>query len=201
MANNSPVKPTKLIEQMILDILAHEMGLAKDQDIWIFNQNKKIPNDDKLYVVVGFQDATGGIISVTNTVEPTDTGMKEIQKVIAREVIQVDIASASNEALARRWEIILALRSVFSQQQQEKYGIKIFRIPQSFVNTSSAEGGSQFNRFTALVVCHASHYKEKVLSSCEGDYYDDFDTRVDDEQSIGTDEGIIEFNIKGEVIT
>lgn len=189
MLNNS------LAEQVIIDILTQEMGLAAEQ-IWIRDQNRKIPETPGLFVIVGLVD--GRPIGIDNTVVPTEDGMKEIQQTVALENIMIDLVSKNNEATLRRWEVVLALRSIYSIQMQEKNWFKVFRIPRSFVNASSAEGGSQINRFSVTVPCHVWYRKEKVLSSPNGDYYDDFDTRVDDAKTIGTEHGIIEFNITDE---
>ena len=129
--------------------------------------------------------------------------MIETNEVQARETIQIDILSRSNDALMRNWEIIAALKSIFSQQTQEANDFKIFRIPQSFVNTSSAEGGSQLNRYTLTFPAFVWYRKAKVLTNAGingGDYYDDFRQRVDDEKSIGTTVPIIQFEINQEGI-
>ena len=95
----------------------------------------------------------------------------------------------------RNWQVVAAMQSFYSQQQQELNNFKIFRIPQSFLNTSSAEGGSNINRFSITVPCFVWYRKDTILNSPLGDYYDDFTTRVDDEQTIGTDTPIAEFEI------
>ncbi len=232
-----------LAEQVIIDIITEEMGLAADQ-IWVRDQNRKIPPDNRLYVVVGFVDGT--VISSTRSTAPflttdnrvtPETGirvdayldtritaegdvresaeqpggqritteggnrvfpfetLKELSHVINGEHIQIDIFSRSIEAVQRRWEPIAALKSIYSQQQQEAEEFKIFSIPQSLVNTSETEGGSRLNKFSMVITCHVWYRKEKVLLSDGDDYYDDFHTRVDDERTIGTGHGIIEFEI------
>ena len=187
----------KLVEQIVLDIIKQQMQLT-DEQIWIFNQNIKIPNTKGLFVVVGFDDASGGIISNTNTVVSTEAGMTEEQRVVARVGIRVDILSRDNSALNRKFEILQAIKSVYSQQQQEKNSFKIFGLPSLFANTSSAEGGSMLNRFTIIIICHAWQLKEIVLNSTNGDFYTEFKTRADDEATIGSDEGIFEFTITEE---
>lgn len=182
----------KLAEQIIIDIIRQEMKIKKDR-IWVRNQNRVIPEDDGLFLVVGFVD--GQTISSVNNTAPTDDGMTETQQVIVRENIQVDILSRNNDALMRHWEVTAALHSIYAQQAQEANYFKIFRIPTTFINTSGAEGGSTLNRFTLIIPCHVWYYKQKVLSSPNGDYFDKFGTRVDDEASIGEDHGIIEFEL------
>jgi len=181
-----------LAEQIILEIIKQELPL-QNQRGWIRFQNKLIPEDTGLYVVVGMVDSQ--VMSNVNTSLPTDEGMTERQQVQMRENVQIDVFSRDNSALTRHWEILAALNSVYSVQMQEKNYFRIFQVPTSFVNTSAAEGGSNLNRFTIVVSCFVWYNKEKMLSSPNGDYYDDFTTRVDDENSIDKPHGIIEFEI------
>lgn len=182
-----------ITEQVIVNILQTEMSLPVD-NVWLSNQNRKIAIDEGLYIAVGMVDSQ--VMSNTNTPYPTNLGMSERQQVLTRDNIQIDLLSKSNSALTRRWEVLAALKSVYSIQQQEEHTFSIFGIPSAFVNASTAEGGSQINRFTLVVAVHTLYTKIKTLVGSE-DYFDDFDTRVDDEQTIGTDIALIEFNING----
>lgn len=191
-----------LAEQYIIDIIKQEMQIPDDR-IWIRDQNVVIPNDQDLFVAVGFTD--GRIMSARNqtfsdTVDGSEV-MKERQRICVAENIQIDIQSRSNESILRRWEAIAALRSVYSEQVQESGYFKIFRIPTSFINTSETEGAEKINKFSITIVCHVWYSKEKIISSPNGDWYDNFDTRVDDKTTIKEAEGLIEFNITGETIT
>lgn len=198
-------------EQIIVGILAQEMGLTSDgaaANIWVRNQNRLIPEGRGLFVVVGMVDSE--YLGATTQCIPFETpdppnppiqGMLEVNQIVARENVQIDLFSRDDLALTRRWEIVAALRSIYSTQQQESNSFKIFRIPSSFVNSSDAEGGSTLNRFSIIIPCHVWYRKEKVLTSPNGDFYDDFKTRVDDEETIGTPDGIFEFQITPEGIT
>lgn len=163
------------------------------------DQNYKLPNDSKLYVIVGMIDSA--VVSAASPYlleEPIGSDeffMKEIQECQMAEYIQIDLLSRSNQAILRKSDIILSLNSIYSKQKQEEFNFKIARLPRSFVNTSYAEGGSQLNRFSISFSCLTWYRKEKVLSANGGNYYDEFSTRVDDEETIGTDKGIIEFEI------
>lgn len=185
-------KMNKLPEQVIVDILQTQMELAVDQ-VWIRDQNTLIPGDNRLYVIVGMVDSQ--FISTTNTPVVTYDGMSEILQTVSRENIQIDILSRSTDAVYRRWEVLTALLSQYSQQQQEDQQFRIFTMPRSFVNSSNAEGGSNINRFSIVIACHAWYTQEKVLQSPD-DYYNDFKTRVDDAATIGQTNGLIEFEIK-----
>lgn len=189
----------KLSEKLIADILTHEMQLEKDQ-IWILDQDRKIPNTKGLFIAVGFVD--GMPYSVSKEIYYLDVGtapniitqMWERQTVQMQENIQINISSRDTTARDRRWEIIAALESIYSKQRQECGAVKIARIPRTVANASSSEGGSNMNKFVIVIPTLAWYKKEKMVQS-GGDYYDDFTQRVDDENTIGTDTPLIEFEI------
>ena len=178
------------VEKIFVDILKSEMSLPND-NIWIQSQNTLIPADDDLYTIVGFTDST--TICNNNSFETTETTQIEVQEVLQQENIQIDFLSRSNDARLRRWEYLAALKSIYSQQQQELYRFRIFRIPNSFVNTTVAEGGTQLNRFTITIPCHVWYRKEKVVA--DNNYFSDFPARVDDQKTIQTAQPLIEFRI------
>lgn len=188
----------KLSSQYILDIIAAEMKLGQDQ-LWIKNQNRKIPNDDRLYVVAGIVDSHP--FSNITKFAPTGDLMEEQQGVVIQENVQVDVFSKSIMAAQRAWEVIAALNSLTAQQMQQKFQFKIFRQPRNFTDTSSIEGGSQINRYTLVFPVHALYQKDQILSQNGGLYYDDFTQRVDDSQTIGEPAGLIEFEITSAGVT
>lgn len=185
----------QLASQVIIDILNHEMNMPANS-VWLREQDRTIPNDNGLYMAVGLTDAQ----TIGNTAEmqmlvvapSTDPVPYEINTLQQREAIQIDIFSsaASNKAMMRNWEVVAALQSFYSQQLQELNNFKIFRIPRNFIDTSSAEGGSMLQRYTITIMAFVWYRKQKIA-----DYYDDFTVRVDDENTIGTDTPLIEFEI------
>jgi len=209
----------KTAEQYIIDILKAQLGLT-DSQIWLRYQNRSVPPNTGLYVVVGMVDSrpvsaqsyieskptrTPRLETETFSFVTTESGgllacetgevyeEVEIQRVQTMDAIQIDIFSRDNSALTRRWEVIGALRSIAAQQTQEENFFKICRLPASFLNISAAEGGSNLNRFSLTFNCFVWFQKERVLSS--GGVYDDFKTRVDDAVTIAEDRGLIEFEI------
>lgn len=185
-----------LAEQIIVDIIRREMNMPQNA-VWVRDQNRKIPNDDGLYIVAGLTDATA-LSSNTYMIQTEQDQQVEVNQVQMLENLQVDILSRSNQALLRHWEVMAALHSIYAQQQQENNYFKICRLPRNFINASSAEGGSQLNRFSLSFACFVWYRKEKVLNSGDGQYYNEFGTRVDDALTIDTDDGIFEFNIPTE---
>ena len=181
------------IEKVMRDIILSYVDDLDSDNIWIQDQNATIPPDSKkLFMAVGMADAFpygNNSYSVS-----TDTGMKQVIETQMVENIQVDLFSRDNKARTQRAEVLQSFVTNFAQQQQEKYNFKIARIPTSFVNTSETEGTSRINRFSIVIPCHVWYRKEVAIGST--DYYDDFDTRVDDEKTVGQVNGLIEYNIK-----
>lgn len=186
----------QLSSQIIVNIINHEMCMPPNS-VWLRDQNRLIPNDNGLYIVVGIVSAftvANNVYMVEETVDMI-TAEHQINEVVQQENIQIDVLSRSNDALIRNWEVIAAMQSFYAQQQQEANQFKIFRIPHSFLDTSSAEGGSTLNRYTIVMPCMVLYRKDRVLSLPSGDYYDDFTQRVDDAHTIGTDDPMVEFEI------
>lgn len=177
-----------LASQVIVDILKTEMVLDS-QAIWLREQNKVIPNDQKMYIAVGLVSAHT-LSNITELKKISDAVEVEVNHVQQKEAIQIDIFSYDNEALLRNWEVIAALQSFYSQRRQEENNFKIFRIPQSFLDTSATEGGSTLKKYSITINCLVWYRKQK-----SGDYFDSFRTRVDDEATIGTDDPMAEFEI------
>jgi len=180
------------VEKLIVDIIATEMSIDS-QNIWIGSQNIEIPNTEDLFIIVSMIDTK--VISNRNTTETTETTITEYQEVLTRENIQIDIMSSTNEARQKRVNIIMALKSITSQQSQEANNFRIYRIPSSFVNSTEAEGGSQLNKYSIVIPVMCWYRKSAVLSSSTSDYFDTFTTRADMEDTIGETEGAIEFTI------
>lgn len=185
-----------LTESALVDIMQQEMSdIVETELIYIQNQNFRIPNDKKTRIAVNMVD--GKVIANHNGFETTDTGITEKQEVLMRENVQIDIFSRSNVPILHRTRILMALNSLFAKELQERYNFKIYKVPTSFVNSASDEGGSRYNRFTITVPCLV-WYKREVADPSTG-YYDKFPSRVDDEETIGEAEGLIEFEVKEEV--
>lgn len=174
----------KEIEKIIIDILKYELNLTDDYGrnskneviptFIIGAQNSLIGYTDKLQIVIQSTSAT----PISNTkYHKTDVDGKvsEIKESTYIDDIQIDLLSKSpnNDARTRRFEVLAALASDYSQQMQEKYNCRIFRVPQGVFNTSSAEGGSNVNRYT--ISCRTSYQR---IYTREVDYYNDFLTEV-----------------------
>lgn len=190
----------KLASQVIIDILNHELNMPANS-VWLRDQNRTIPNDNNLYIEVGLTGAhtISNVTSMITEIDPATQQPVEYQlcQLQQQETIQIDLFSSAqnNYAMLRNWEVIVALQSFYSQQLQEENNFKIFRNPLFMGDTSSAEGGSFIQRYTITIIAFVWYRKQTALNSPNGDYYDDFSTRVDTAHTIGTPTPIIEFEI------
>jgi hypothetical protein len=210
--------------QYLVDILNTGMGLTADtpNSAVVRDQNFKAPNTPGIFIVVGSM-APQPISAVTymktgnpitwdqngqtfdaqgQTYDQTVESDIEVNEVQLAEQIQIDVMSRDNSAIMRNFEVVAALNSFYSKQQQELYSFKISRLPHSMINTSAAEGPAQYNRYTLTFTVFSWYRKESVIMPAPGygPYFDDFSVRADDDASIGTDKPIVEFEINQEGI-
>ncbi len=186
----------KLSSQYVIDILREEMGL-KDDQVWLKNQNRKIPNDRRLYVVVGVVNPEPYAVVtefVPATVDSADI-LQQVQTVSIRDTVRVELLCRDLDAATRNWEVMAACHSLYAQQLMEKNNFKIARKPTSTQDASDAEGGSNLNRYIIEFGVIGQYQKTKNLSQSLQNYYDDFTTRLDDENTIGQVNGVFEFEI------
>lgn len=155
--NREPVK-------VIGDIIKSELGLAAGA-IMLDYEKFDISTDPGLYVALSY--ISGKAIGNNNYFD--SASLKEIQEVAMNHIIQIDLMSFDSSARERKEEVIMALRSIASQQAQDQYGMQIARIPSEFVNTASLENTKILNRFTMSIVVKSLYKKTKTA-----EYYDTF---------------------------
>jgi len=188
----------KEVEKIIIDSLSHELDLPLTYGV--NDEGNEIP-----VFTIGYSNAMLGTtdkvqISVqTMNVQPVANNSKldisvtpplERQYLSSLQTLQVDVMSANTEARTKSHEVILALESIYSQQQQEKYQFKLNKSNTGFNNVSEAEGESNLNRFALTITAFTWYYKTKQIP----DYYDKFNIRADDEKTINEIDGILEFD-------
>lgn len=162
--NREPIK-------IVGDIIKEIMGLS-DQQIFIYNQDFKLPQTSGLFVVIQYN--TSQIYSSTNEFEPTDVGANEILVTQTREDYTINVMSKDDTARTRKEEVILSLNSNYSRNQQELYQFKIGRVTGNFTNVSELEGAGFYNRF-ALPISLLAHYSKTVSTP----YYDIFTNSIE----------------------
>jgi len=137
---------TKITPQIICDILQNGMSLDKSQ-IWIYNQRREIPEDRRLYVVVGLMGMKA--YGNNNTVSSVEgAGLNDNLSQYMQETITVDLFSYTTEAIQRYTEVLGSLKSTYSQKIQEENALKIASIPFSMNEVSQIEGATLLNRIS-----------------------------------------------------
>lgn len=176
------------IEKILVDIIKHELNLpdnygttSKDDvipSVIIYGQNIKLFNTDKMQITV--RTVSQRVWSNRNEFKEVTTSnvtnYAEIQDINESRFMQIDVYSRNNDARERFWEVSMALRSVYAEQQMDLYNFKIGTITNS-QNTSGIDGGSDINRFTISFNVLTHQQKAKTV-----DYYDKFETTFNNEQ-------------------
>lgn len=157
--------------KVIADILLSELELTTDQIILDY-QKFNIPNTPGLFIALDY--IGGKAIGNNNYADDAGSdGMVETQQVAMNHLIQIDIMSFDSSARTRKEEVIMALRSIFSQQAQDANDMQIARMPGEFQNASSLEETKILNRFTMTIVTKSVYTKTKSAS-----YYDSFTREI-----------------------
>ena len=161
------IEPIKVVAA----ILKSEMSLANERVV-VYNQKWTLPNDSDIFISLGL--GTSKVFANRNSTEDREAGFYEVQEINVRESIVIDILSKDSTARERKEEILLALRSVFSQQQQEINSLKIANIPDSFNDISVVEAAARLNRYNITIGVLSWRKKEKVV-----EYYDSYEYEVE----------------------
>lgn len=111
--------------------------------IFVYNQNLKLPGDSSLFVVVS-SSGSANIISNVSKYDPDED--EDIQYTTLNQEYYIDFYSKNREAVDRKHEFVMALKSTFSIQKQEEYSMKIWRSGQ-ILDLSYIDGVSALHRY------------------------------------------------------
>jgi hypothetical protein len=135
---------------LLCDILQHELNLPLGR-VYLFDQKIFQPTDTGIYIAV----SVGPSKPYGNTVQfdGSGAGLDAVQSVNMMSQIDIDVISRSAEALIRKEEVLMALASVYSQQQQQANSFYIGNLPPGshFMNLSSIDGAAIPYRFKISV--------------------------------------------------
>jgi hypothetical protein len=160
-------EPIKVIADIIkteldLDDLWDKVAQANVPRVMIYNQRFKPPTTDGLYVVLSY--VSGVVIGNNNyAADDSDDYFTEYQELAMQELIQIDAMSANDEARIRNKEIIMALTSIYAQQQTDKYLMQLARMPAGFTDLSELEASARMNRYTSRIMIKALYRKAKEV--------------------------------------
>lgn len=156
--------------QLLCDVIRTEMGLSEDQ-VYLWDQKIRIPTDSRLYVAVGVLRCRP---FANNINYDSESGLTAVQSTNFSSDVSIDIFSRGPEARERKEELLMALQSIYAEQQQEFNSFRIFSLPTDFINLSDLDGAAipyQFN-----ITVRMQYFTKKTVNL---QYYDQFSsTRI-----------------------
>lgn len=154
---------------LFCEIIQREMGLANGR-VYIWDQKIFQPTDNGLYIPISILNCK--VIGNNIKPDPDDGWANPIQYTVMSTTIDIDIISRGPAARVRKEEIILALNSVYSQQQQEGNNFYIGKLPwgNQFHNLSLVDGAAIPYRFKISVEIQYAVSKQKTVP-----YFDTFE--------------------------
>ena len=117
--------------------------------VYIWNQKIFEPIDNNLFIVLSL--ATSEVLGNTNQVVSVESGgMQEIQTINYACLVDIDIKSRGQDAITRKDEILMAINSVYAEQQYEANGFMVLRNSVfGFKDLSGLDGSAIPYRFRA----------------------------------------------------
>lgn len=158
--------------ELFCDILQQELGLSEGR-AYVYNNKINAPKDDGIYIAVGVvSDKPFG--SSIRCEEDDEGDFVSKQAINMRALLDVNVISRGPEALYRKEEVILALNSLYSEQQQNLNSFRVFSIPSQFNNISQEDGAAIPYRFAITVAVQYMVTKNKAVP-----YFDSFETAAE----------------------
>lgn len=153
---------------LFCEIIQKEMGLANGR-VFLWDQKLFQPTDNNLYIAVSMPICKPFGVSVYT--ESELDALAATQSVNMQATLDIDIISRGPQAMNRKEEVILALNSVYSIQQQDANSFYIAKLPPGnrFVNLSMIDGAAIPYRYRISYNIQYMYTKSKNV-----DYFDDF---------------------------
>lgn len=153
---------------LFCEILQNQMGLANGR-VYLWDQKIKSPTDSGIFIAVSMP-----IVKPYANIRrpsPQQYTMEADQSLNVMAVMDLDICSRDISAFMRKEEVLLALNSTYSLEQQENYGFSIAQLPAypMFKNLSEIDGAAIPYRYRISVNMNYLYTVTK-----ETDFYDDF---------------------------
>lgn len=151
---------------LIKDIIDTRMHMPAGR-VFAYNGTQDLPQDNNLFIVLSFMDADT-YANIRRYKATAGGGLEEVVTVNAAEDILISLISRSTEARTKRYAVVRALNSSYSQYIQEKYRFHI-STTNPVMDRSFLEATSRLNRFDIQIrVIRTYEDKDDV------DYYDKF---------------------------
>jgi hypothetical protein len=152
---------------LLCEIVRRELALG-DRYVYLWDQKIEQPKDEKLYIAVSLLTAKV-VGNVSGVASVSGGGLNSEQFVSMRASVTLDVISRSTAALHRKEEVLMALASVYSRQQQDANSFSVATIPMAFVNLSQVDGAAIPYRYQITVGMFYAQPRVKPAP-----YYDDF---------------------------
>lgn len=154
---------------LFCEIIQREMGLARDR-VMIWDQKLPQPKDNDLWVAVS--EVSSKPFGNNNRTAGVGSDLQSQAYVSMQSMLDIDVISRGPAARLRKEEVLLALNSIYSQQQQEINGFYIAKLPPSggFRNLSEVDGAAIPYRFKISIMIQYCVSKNKTV-----DYFNDFE--------------------------
>lgn len=155
--------------EILRDIIVNQMALDGER-VMFYNQKWDIPPDDGLFVEIEFRYAKP--YSNRNQLQDIQGVTTEVADVNMQEHYTVRLFSKNLDALRRKEEVLMALASIYSQNQQEKNSFRIAPI-MNIQDVSEVEASARLYRFDIDVVVLAWYTKKQAQT-----YYNTLNVEV-----------------------
>lgn len=169
----SPIEPAVAVATVLQQGLNLQAGqVMLDYERW------EIPSEG-LFVVVGYIGPSEQIAARS----VLDGDGNETQDLLNRHDVQIDLMSIipDNSARLRRWEVPMALQSIYARQFCGQYGIGLQPLQSAMTDTTRLEPGGQLNRFTLRAAVFSA--ESRTLTPA---YFDSFSATLGVGQLGGT---------------
>jgi hypothetical protein len=152
-------------QSLICQLVRDYLGLDTDQAV-VYNQNWKLPPDDRLYVVISSLGPQKQYGATSDTAVDLDGNLVETIAVNSCEFIGVDLFSSDNaKVIAAKDLVPMAFYSIPAQQMCEAYSLKMGRIPLTFVDASGLEATQMLTRFHLAFPVMRCRSNSKIVES------------------------------------
>lgn len=143
--------------QLLMDILRVELNLAQDC-VYLYNQKIFLPEGQNMAIAVGVVAP-----KVFGNNKKLNSAGDMVQTINMSLMLDLNIISRDLSALNRKEEVVMALNSVYSDQQQALNSFRIFPITTPFVNLSQEDGSAIPYRFNISVNMQYAVTKTKAV--------------------------------------
>ncbi len=155
---------------LFCEILQNQLSLPQGR-VYLWDQKIFQPTDSGLYIAVSMVRCKpfGNVIEF----DGASSGLKGKQFMAMQGTLDIDIISRDSEARDQKELVLLALNSVYSQQQQEINAFSIGRLPAGaqFINLSMIDGAAIPYRYKISV-----NMLYQVSLTKQVQYFDTFQT-------------------------